>query len=219
MPRPRLPRACTVGRSQILLSAKGITALGCFCRAVMSTGSLQATQSTEARLHSHPRLELGRQPIPQARGKFAAPSAKTRTPQRDLVLALPLPVGPRRTGVQPGTNTRLQAWEPRKGCLPALGSGVGAKMPVVVTDSVEQGQPCSSVRGEHGRISRPISPSTGHLGNSGRGNTLQMPFFHAGRKGWQNGRLCGMTRTETSIKLQFGKHLSIWSCHTTIKGT
>lgn len=39
------------------------------------------------------------------------------------------------------------------------------------------------------------------------------------KKGWQTVRLCGMTRTETSRELQFRKHLSIWPCHTTIKGT
>jgi len=84
--RPPLPRVCTVGRSQILLNAnriiKGITALSCFCRTVMSAASPTSPAA------------LGRQPMPQAKSRFAAPSAKNRNSQGHLVLALPLLVHP-----------------------------------------------------------------------------------------------------------------------------
>lgn len=128
MQRLHLPHARTVGRSQILLSAKGIikgvTALGCFCRAVTSTGSLQARPSTEARLHGHPWMSRGGSQFPMQRTglqhPLQNPKPRSRTSSQFChCLSAPGEEGCNQA-LRPGTGAQA-------GPAPTPGSRVGTK--------------------------------------------------------------------------------------------
>lgn len=148
------PKCCSVSRELLLLSASGQ------CKINWQPPNHTQHQSQAA----CPSLaQLGRQKIPQGKGRFTTPSAKTKNlgdgPCPGSAIACSL-----QNRVEPGSNTRKQTWEPRKEHSPSLAGRMGAEMPAVVTGGAEQGLSYSSAQGEPGHSPDPAS-SMGHLEN------------------------------------------------------